>query len=182
MKIVAIGGSLRPHSYTYQALQVALSSIHNPAIQTELIDLRTLQLPFCDGSSLYTAFPDVEIFRQKVKSASGILLATPEYHGSLSGVLKNALDLLDIEQLGGKAVGLIAVVGGVHSTSALNTLRLICRQLHCWVLPDQLIIPHAASSFDVNGQLIDKELEERLSKMTHYLVEIAEKLQRKANH
>ncbi len=182
MKIVAIGGSLRPHSYTYQALQIALNSIQDPAIQTELIDLRTLHLPFCDGSSLYTDFPDVDLFRQKVKSASGILLATPEYHGSLSGVLKNALDLLDIDQLEGKAVGLIAVVGGVHSTNALNTLRLICRQLHCWVLPDQLIIPYAATHFDANGQLIDKQLEERLLKMTHYLVEIADRLQRKTNH
>lgn len=182
MKIVAIGGSLRLHSYTYQALQIALNSIQNPAIQTELIDLRTLQLPFCDGSGQYEAFPDVEIFRQKVKSASGVLLATPEYHGSISGVLKNALDLLDIEQLEGKAVGLIAVVGGVHSTSALNTLRLICRQLHCWVLPDQLIIPHAADSFDVHGQLFDKQLEERLSKIVYHLVDMADRLQRKANH
>ncbi|WP_068470172.1 NADPH-dependent FMN reductase [Candidatus Protochlamydia phocaeensis] len=176
MKIIAIGGSLRPHSYTYQILNLALKEIPDKDIQTQLIDLRQLNLPFCQGGNDYPAFPDVEKFRQTVRSSSGILLATPEYHGSVSGVLKNALDLLDEEHLAGKVVGLIAVVGGVHSTNAINTLRLICRQLHCWVLPEQIVIPHAETSFNAEGELTDLHLQERLSKMVQHLIEFSKKI------
>lgn len=176
MKITAIGGSLRPRSYAYQALRVALSHIQESTVQTQLIDLRALNLPFCDGGTHYPAYPDVETFRQDVKSSAGLLIATPEYHGSVSGVLKNAIDLLDENHLAGKVVGLIGVVGGVHSTNALNTLRTICRQLHCWVLPEQVVIAHAESCFNEQGELVDQQIEKRLFHLANRLVEMAVKL------
>lgn len=176
MKVAALGGSLRPHSFTYRALELALKKINMSPISTELIDLRQLQLPFCNGAECYPDYPDVEKLRQSVQSATGLLLATPEYHGNISGVLKNALDLLEEEHLSGKIVGLIAVVGGVHSTNALNAMRLICRQLHCWVLPEQLVIPYVEESFDLDGGLKDKELEERLDQLVEHLVKASHKL------
>jgi FMN reductase len=176
MKITAIGGSLRPQSYAYRILEDALKQITDDSIQTELIDLRKFSLPFCQGELSYPAFPDVERLRQQVKLSTGLLIATPEYHGSISGVLKNALDLLEDEHMTGKVVGLIAVVGGVHSTNAINTLRLICQQLHCWVLPEQVIIPYVESSFKSTGELVDSDLQKRLYKMVHHLVEASKKL------
>jgi NAD(P)H-dependent FMN reductase len=176
MKIAALGGSLRPHSFTYLALELALKKIEARAVHTELIDLRKLRLPFCSGEHDYPDYPDVDLLRQSLQSATGLLLATPEYHGNISGVLKNALDLLENEQMVGKVVGLIAVVGGVHSTNALNAMRLICRQLHCWVLPEQIVIPHAQASFNVNGTLKDKELEEKIDQLVGHLVGATRKL------
>ncbi len=176
MKIVGLGGSLRPHSFTYQILQLALKKVQAHHVSTELLDLRKLQLPFCNGECSYPNYPDVEFFRHTMKSAAGILLATPEYHGSLSGVLKNALDLLDEEQMVGKVVGLIAVTGGTHSMNALNTMRLICRHLHCWVLPDQMIIPYAIESFDSQGELKDRIVEEKLDQMIAHLIKSARQL------
>lgn len=170
MKIIALGGSLRAHSRSYSAIKLALRRIEARHVETELVDLRQLRLPFCNGESLYPSFPDVERLRESVRSASGILIATPEYHGDISGVLKNALDLLDEEHLAGKVVGLIAVVGGVHSTNALNSLRLICRQLHCWVIPEQMVIPHAEEGFDAMGELKDPALEQRLDLLVERLV------------
>ena len=94
----------------------------------------------------------------------------------MSGVLKNALDLLGYEHIAGKVVGLIAVVGGIHSTNALNTMRLIFRQLDCWVLPEQLVIPYSNDSFNEEGELKDRQLEEQLEKMVEHLVVATRKL------
>lgn len=176
IKIAALGGSLRPQSFTYRVLELALKKAAMHDISTEMIDLRKLHLPFCSGLSIYPNYPDVEALRQSVRSARGLLLSTPEYHGSISGVLKNALDLMEEEHLAGKVVGLIAVIGGAHSTNALNTLRLICRQLHCWVLPEQLVIPYSDESFNEQGELKDRALEERLEKMVDHLVVATRKL------
>ncbi len=176
IKIAALGGSLRPKSFTYYALELALKKLEAQGVSTDLIDLRQLHLPFCNGQSFYSDYPDVKILRQSVQSANGLLLATPEYHGDISGVLKNALDLLEEEHMRGKVVGLMAIVGGAHSTHAINTMRLVCRQLHCWVIPEQIVIPYSEESFDLQGHLKDSQLEERLEKMIAHLILATRKL------
>lgn len=173
MKIVGLGGSLRKESLTYQTLQLAMQKLSEHHVEMELIDLRTMQLPFCNGDAFYPNYPDVQKLREKIQSATAVLLATPEYHGNLSGVLKNALDLLEEEDIAGKVVGLIAVVGGVHSTNALNSMRLICRQLHCWVLPEQMIIPNTNESFVLSGDFKDIDLEKRFDQFLERLVAAA---------
>ncbi|MFN7566008.1 MAG: NADPH-dependent FMN reductase, partial [Microcystis sp.] len=102
IKIVGINGSLRPGSYSAMALEVAISRVGALGIETEIIDLRKLSLPFCNGGDDYSDYPDVAKMQQTVKSAAGLILATPEYHGSVSGVMKNALDLMSFEELSGK--------------------------------------------------------------------------------
>ena len=165
MKVVGLGGSLRQGSLTYTALNLALSHVQAQGVETELIDLRQLRLPFCNGEPEYPDFPDVEVLRQKIKSAHGVIIATPEYHGCISSVLKNVLDLLDFEHVQGKVFGLIAVLGGEQSSNAVNTLRMICRHLHAWVLPQQLLIAHSDLAFDSAGNLNDPQLQRRMEEM-----------------
>lgn len=176
MKIVGIGGSLRQNSQTHQALKLALRHVEGLGVEGELIDLRTLHLPFCDGSADYPSHPDVAKFRDKVSGANGFIVATPEYHGSLSGVLKNALDLLEEGHVEGKVFLLIGVLGGEHSTNAVNTLRTICRHLHAWVIPEQLVIPNAYQAFDSAGELVDGSLTKRLHKCVQSLVDNTRRL------
>lgn len=165
LKIAAIGGSLRAEGWTYAILKLALEHLQNKGIDTKLLDLRELNLPFCHGGDDYLSTPVVEQFRNEVQSSHGVLLVTPEYHGSMSGVLKNALDLIENRHIEGKVIALIAVTGGAHSTNALNTLRLICRHLHAWVLPEQLVIADVAGAFDSEGNLINKRLIEKLENL-----------------
>jgi FMN reductase len=175
IKIAGLGGSLRSDSLTYRALELALKKTASRGFQTEMIDLRTMDLPFCSGKEAYPDHPDVHLLRQSIQASSGLFLATPEYHGNVSGVLKNALDLLEEVHFSGKVVGLIAVLGGTHSTNALNTLRLVCRQLHCWVLPEQLVIPYSEGSFNAQGELNDVTLGQRLEKMVEHLTGAVQK-------
>lgn len=162
--IIGICGSLRSTSYTRMALKIALKGAEESGVNTELIDLRDYDLVFCDGGENEENYPeDVERLRKKVFDAEGIILGTPEYHGGVSGVLKNALDLLGFREFEGKMVGLIGVSGGeMGAVNALNSLRNIGRSLRAWVLPSQVSIPQVAKAFDSYGNVKSKDMEKRL--------------------
>lgn len=162
--VIGICGSLRETSFTRMALQIALKGAEESGVKTELIDLRHYDLVFCNGSKNEEDYPeDVAKLRKKVYEAEGILLGTPEYHGSLSGVLKNAIDLLGFKEFEGKMVGLVGVSGGdMGAVNALNSLRNIGRSLHAWVLPSQVSIPQAGQAFDSYGNVKSENLENRL--------------------
>ena len=173
--IVAICGSLREVSYTRLALQVALRGAEAIGAQTSLIDLRDYDLPFCDGRKDRRAYPeDVVRLRHAVRAAQGIILGTPVYHGSYSGVLKNALDLMGFPEFEGRMVGLVGVAGGrTGAVHALNALRAVGRVLHAWVIPEEVSIPTVSRAFDETGQPKDPELEQRLMEVGRQVARFA---------
>jgi NAD(P)H-dependent FMN reductase len=161
IRVAAICGSLRNESITRMALRLALSGASELGATTQLIDLRDYELAFCDGSGDYPQ--DVTRLRTDVATAHGILIGTPVYHGSFSGVLKNALDLMGFREFEGSVVGLLGVAGG--STGAmvpLVNLRTVGRVLHAWVVPDEVSIANADTKFSVTGECTDEALSERL--------------------
>ncbi len=176
VKIVGIGGSLRTDSYSQQALNLAALRVEALGAEVEILDLREMNLPFCNGEDEYPDYPDVEKLRNAVRSADGLILATPEYHGSVSGVLKNALDLMSFEHLSDKVVGTISVLGGQSNNNALNDLRVILRWVHAWVIPEQVAIGQAWKAFGADGKLLDEKLSQRFDKFAESLVESTRKL------
>jgi FMN reductase len=176
VKIVGIGGSLRPDSSSYQVLAVAIQRVQALGASTEILDLREMELPFCDGGEDYPGYPDVIRLRETVQEADGLILATPEYHGSVSGVLKNALDLMSFDQLSGKVTGLISVLGGQSNSNALNDLRVIMRWVHGWVIPEQIAIGQSWKAFGEDGKLLDEKLSQRFDQFAVSLVESTRKL------
>ena len=176
VRIVGIGGSLRPNSSSQMALSLAVQRVAALGAEVEVLDLRTMQLPFCNGEDDYPGYPDVERLRNTVKQADGLILATPEYHGSVSGVLKNALDLMDFEQLDGKVTGLISVLGGQSNSNALNDLRVIMRWVHAWVIPEQIAVGQAWKAFDTDGKILDEKVSQRFDQFAQSLVENTRKL------
>ncbi|MBD2251337.1 NADPH-dependent FMN reductase [Nostoc parmelioides] len=176
VKIVGIAGSLRPNSYTQLALRVAAQRLEALGAEVEIIDLREWQLPFCNGGKDYSDYPDVQRLRDTVSNADGLILATPEYHGGVSGVIKNALDLMSFDELSGKVTGLISVLGGQSNSNALNDLRLIVRWVHGWVIPEQIAIGQAYSAFSPEGKLLDEKLSQRFDQFAQSLVENTRKL------
>jgi NAD(P)H-dependent FMN reductase len=146
------------------ALQVALRGARETGAEATLIDLRKYHLIFCDGKENEKGYPkDVFRLRDEVKRAHGVILGTPEYHGGVSGVLKNALDLMGFEELEGKMLGLVGVSGGaLGAVHALSHMRTVGRALHAWVIPEQVFISEAWKVFDEQGNPKDLELEKRL--------------------
>jgi NAD(P)H-dependent FMN reductase len=176
VKIVGISGSLRDSSYTALALQQAITRVEALGAEVELLDLRNLNLPFCNGGDEYPDYPDVIKLQDSVKEADGLILATPEYHGSVSGVIKNALDLMSFEHLSDKVTGLISVLGGQSNSNALNDLRIIMRWVHAWVIPEQIAIGQAWQAFDREGKLLDEKLSQRFDQFAQSLVDHTRKL------
>ena len=176
LKIVGIGGSLRADSYSQIALRLAAQRVEALDAEVEILDLREMQLPFCNGEQEYPDYPDVQKLQNAVSRADGLILATPEYHGSISGVLKNALDLMSFEQLSGKVTGLISVLGGQPNSNALNDLRIIMRWVHGWVIPEQIAIGQAWKAFSPEGKLLDEKLAQRFDQFAQSLVDNTRKL------
>jgi len=176
VKIVGIAGSLRPDSYSQQALQLAAERLKKLGAEVEILDLRELNLPFCHGGDDYSDYPDVLRLQNAVREADGLILSTPEYHGSVSGVLKNALDLMSFDQLSNKVTGLISVLGGQSNSNALNDLRVIMRWVHAWVIPEQVAIGQAWKAFDTDGTLLDESLSKRFDQFAQSLFENTKKL------
>jgi FMN reductase len=115
-----------------------------------------------------------------VRQADGLILASPAYHGGVSGLVKNALDLL--EDLGddqrpylhGRAVGCIATAAGWQaSEGTLTALRTIVHALRGWPTPLGVTIKSTNDIFDTAGACIDTKVSNQLVAMAQQVVEFA---------
>ncbi len=154
MKIVAIVGSLRENSTSRNALRLAASGAEKAGATVEWLELNELDLPFCDGRKDRASYgADARRMVTMVQQADALLVGSPEYYGSMTGALKNALDLLGEESVRGKLVGLIAVArGDAGAMNTLNHLRHVFRWMGAWVLPTQVSLPRAKEAFGADGQ------------------------------
>lgn len=172
--IVGLCGSLRGReSYTHRAMKIAEREMLHDGATVDLVDLTTLGLPFCSAAEDVDDHPGKIELKARVLRADGVLLGSPEYHNSFSGVLKNALDLLTAEEARGKLFGLLGVSGG--EAGAINTLghlRYVVRGIGGWSLPAQISIPNAWQAFE-GDELADETLDKRLRSFARELVRFA---------
>lgn len=174
-KIIGLGGSLRRESATTAAMQIALDSAMSYGVEVECIDMVNTPLPFFQGTydlDDYDASERTVInhFLAKIDSADGIIFASPTYHNTISGVLKNALEILEIgrenlsSRIAGKAVGLITVQGGTSGTgnNTITTMLLATRAMGAWVVPTMVSIPSSWSAFTTDGQATNPANQKRL--------------------
>lgn len=112
MKIVGISGSLAGYktmTIVFKALQAAKSL--DAAIETQLIDLKDHDIEFVNGAPLSYYNGDTVKVVDTILAADCLIIGTPIYQASISGVLKNLLDHLPVDGLMGKAVGMVATGG-----------------------------------------------------------------------
>jgi NAD(P)H-dependent FMN reductase len=170
--VAAISGSLRDRSYTRLSLGVALEGVEAAGGTGELLDLRTFDLPPFDADVDSETVGDAAAFAERVRAADAVLLGTPVYHGSYSGVLKNAVDYCGFDEFADTTVGLLAVAGGSFPVTALEHLRSVCRALNAWVVPHQVAVPNASSRFD-GRELVDEKVRERTRVLGRRVVQYA---------
>jgi len=175
MHITLIAGSNRKNAVSTNILRYMETLLTNKGISVSFVDLQIVQLPLFSPDS-ETLHPNVETFLQTVKSADGLILATPEYHGSLSGTLKNALDYLDASLVSGKPVLTVSSAGGPLGTGSLTHLQSIVRNLHGIHCPEWLSIGAGFRGFDQNGDPTDEELKLRIKSAVRLYIDLARKL------
>jgi FMN reductase len=156
--IVGIGGTPRAGSSTERALSLALRHVEEGGAQTRLFGGEFLErLPHFNPGPAGPNAQQAEL-AEAVRDADGIILATPGYHGSLSGVVKNALDTLELTRghqrpyFEGKAVGIIVTAEGTQAGGAtLMAVRGIIHAMRGWPTPYGAAL-NAANLFDAAGE------------------------------
>src|SRR5262245_22105975 len=182
VRVIGLAGSLRARSATRMAVQLVLRGAEEAGASVEVMDLAALDLPFLGRENVGDGARTVERFRARLRAADGIVLGSPEIHGSLSGVLKNALDLASTHEFEGKMIGIVGIAGGrLGATETLSHLRTIGRSLHAWVVPNQVSIGDAGEAFDSRGEPKDPELGERLESVGKQVAHFA-RLHKCENH
>ena len=132
--LVALQGSVRPGNNTAKALALVADEIQkHPGISLEIVDPTTMHLPL-PGQGVSE---DAKQMQQTVALADGVILATPEYHGSFSSVMKLLIDNLGFPSaLSGKPVALLGVAAGrIGAIKALEHLRSVASHVGAQVLP-----------------------------------------------
>ena len=159
MKILGVSGSLRVDgSNTLTMVKVALDSARECGAEVELLDLRKANLPLYEAEKGYNSDSVVVEVRKKVKDADAYILGSPEYHGCMSGALKNFLDY-HYKEFAGKLSGIVIATGGTQGFTTLEQIRTAMQDCHCWTLPY-----HASAvedDFDEKSNLLNKKVEER---------------------
>jgi FMN reductase len=174
LQILAVCGSLNRASRTKMALTLALKGAEEFGADTRLIDLRDYELVFYGEVDEQDYPPDVFQLRKEIQESDGIIFGTPEYHGSMSGVLKNMFDLMSQEQLETKIAGVVGVAGGnTGAINSLNTIRTVGRNLHFWVLPQEVSVANSSKTFNDDGSVNDSEIEQRLLNIGRQVVKFA---------
>lgn len=155
--IVAVGGTLRANSTTERAMRYVLDVAERAGASTKLISGLSLQLPLYEPDNRERSDAAHDLVAE-LALADGIILGSPGYHGSISGLVKNALDYAedlrtDVRPyFSGRAVGCIATAGGWSAAvNTLRSLRDIVHALRGWPTPLGAAINSAEVVFDEDG-------------------------------
>ncbi len=161
IRIVGMGGTVNPSSTTEQALRLAMAQAGAEGAELSVFGGEYLgKLPHYRGAG-YETSSGAEMV-EAVRQAHGIVIAAPGYHGTISGLVKNALDYLeDLAKderpyLDGRAVGLIATAYGDQATmSTLLTMRSIVHALRGWPTPMGATIRTYHGLFSPDGECLE---------------------------
>ncbi len=178
--IVGIGGTTGGGSSTETALRIALAAAEARGARVLLFGGEMIAaLPHYD-SKAPTRTPGEAALVAAVRDASGLILASPGYHGTISGVVKNALDLLEETArdhrpyLTDLPVGLIATAYGWQATgSTIAALRAIVHAFRGWPTPFAAAINCRLSRFDAGGAPEDPQVAEQLALIGRQVTEFA---------
>ncbi len=176
--IIGLGGSGSKTGSTETVLRFALDAAEQAGAETLYFDGQALDMPMYSyrGARAATTTTLIDALRR----ADGVIIASPGYHGTISGLIKNALDYVedmardDRPYFEGRAVGLIAVAAGWQATgTTLATLRAITHALRGWPTPMAVTVNSAMPLFDESKALIDPGVINQLTILAGQVVRFA---------
>ena len=178
--IVGIGGTMREVSSTDRALRVALGAAKEAGARTEIFSGPALvRLPHYSPDGRERSDEQRHLV-DMVRQADGLIVASPGYHGGVSGLVKNALDLLEDlrddkrQYLDGRAVGCIVTAAGWQaSVTTLEALRAIVHALRGWPTPFGATLNTSEPIFDAAGACKDQKIFDALCVVGRQVVEFA---------
>jgi len=170
-RILIVSGSARQDSNVHALVQLAAETAEAAGAEIQVLRLNELALPVMRHGDLdQDSLAAVQTVRTGATWADGFILVTPEYHGSMSGCLKNWFDFLYAE-LAGKFAGVLAVTGGGGGDMSITAVKTSFNWCHGFTLPY-----HAAArgaDFGPDGALINTAIHDRVARVAHDVVRYA---------
>ena len=180
LTIVGLGGSMAKVSRSRAALMFALDGVASAGANTELLDLRELDLPMYNPDDDEPTEAAARLI-ESCYAADGMLWSSPMYQGTISGAFKNALDWLHLPRdrdppfLHDKVIGLISAAGGTQGLQAINTMEFAIRALRAWAVPYVVPVASAARVFDADGRIQEPAVALQLTTLGEEVVRVAQK-------
>ncbi len=177
MQIAILAGSNRRESASSRMARYLQTRIRDLGHSAQLFDLREIPLPLYDPDADEQPAAVREMDRL-LKECDAVILTSPEYHGTISGVLKNALDYLSSEHFDGKAVLSVSAAGGAVGVSSLTHMQAIVRNLHGVNCPDWISIGGDQRKFGIDGEPENERMRLRVGHVLGNFVRLGELLQK----
>ncbi len=182
-RILAFAGSTRVHSFNKKLVAAAANGAENAGAQVTLIDLRDYPLPLFDQDlEAAEGLPEnARALRELFLSHNALLIACPEYNGTLPAVLKNTIDWVSRRQEGEPplacfknkvALLLSTSTGALGGLRVLRHLQTVLMGMQVVVLPEQKAIPKAAEVFNEEG-IGDEKIRAEVERLGARLAEVA---------
>ncbi|MCI3923792.1 NAD(P)H-dependent oxidoreductase [Paenibacillus sp. TRM 82003] len=164
MNITIIAGSNRKDASSTKLLRYMETKLQRRHFTVTFVDL------YADPVPLYApddeGAPDANVARllRAVREADGLVIGTPEYHGSISGALKNALDYLGSSLVSGKPALSVSSAGGAAGVASLTQLQAILRNLHAVNSPEWVSLGGHQQRFDADGVPAEESVRARVER------------------
>ena len=181
--ILAFAGSIRKDSFNKRLAKIALRASAEAGAETTFVDLSDFQMPlYCQDYEVEHGIPDsVVALKELMKSHDGFLIASPEYNGSLTGVLKNTIDWMSrpyakdprMACFDGKVAGIIAASpGGLGGLRGLSHLRTILAGIGTFVLPNHVAVGNSGTNLVDDESIKDENLQQSIINLSSELVRV----------
>lgn len=178
-KLLAFAGSARKGSVNKRLVRAAAAYASTQGAEVTVVDLRDYPMPLYDGDDETTnGLPESALkLTQLIAEHDAILIASPEYNGFPSPLLKNTVDWVsrvNNAAFSGKVVAITsASPGAMGGLRGLPHLRLLMSNLNALVIPQQAAIGGAFTAFDDAGNLSDEKQHAMLAKVINGLLATA---------
>lgn len=161
--VLGVAGSMRQTSYSMIAVKMILEEAKMRGANTRLLALRDSGLPMYSPN---VGSPELDRVSKEVEWADAFVLASPDYHGSMSGVMKNFMDYF-YEEFAGKLFGYV-VASHEKGLTVMDQMRTAVRQCYGWSMPYGVSV-NSVQDF-TSGKLTNERLEQRIKMMARDLV------------
>lgn len=183
--LLLMAGGIRSGSLNERLIGCAAGIANDLGLRTTRLSLSDYALPLFGAEALtIDEVPEALALKAMFRSHGGVILASPEHNGSVTAMLKNAIDWMSCPSRGEapqtygafrrKAFGLVSAssspFGGLRG---LSQLRHILTTVQALVVPEQLSVPHAHRAFDARGRLADPMLAGLLADLVRSVMEVA---------
>jgi FMN reductase len=178
--IVGIGGTLRPRSSSELALRCCLKSLEEHGARTIVFAGEQLNAPIYSPGAQYRNEMTAKLIAA-LREADAVVISSPGYHGSISGLIKNILDYVEDMKsdeepyLDGRAVGcIVSAAGWQAATTTLSALRDIVHALRGWPTPLGISLNSAAPLFDESGACLSEHTAMQFKTMANHIIGFAQ--------